>query len=265
MEPEDAFIEDFIEWYESKYTNHTGIIFMLDANEQWTQNSKIKDLAQRLRLCNVNIDGGYNFPVTHPCISNPTRDTTIDYCLCTTKVLHHIQFATMAPYDLSCLGNHRGLIIDLDLNMMLSVQDESTKTSVGRKLATNNPEVTKRYLDKVNELFKNQNIYRRTETLFHQWLQRKWSKWDVMKKYEKLDTEIFHICRKAEKQSKPSVSGRHKWSPKLACAIKQLSYWKARMKYGSNNRVVIQLGQEADIDYEYKSTNEIQQMINVSR
>jgi len=265
IEPEDAFIEDLVTWYTNKVTKDTETIVMLDANEQWTEHSSIRSLAQRLHLENLNTAGGYGFPATHPCIANPTRDTTIDFCLCSPKILQNIQYATMVPFDLTCLGDHRGILIDLDLRKLLKVRGDEDNKFAGRKLSTTNPAMTKKYLEKVEEMFTKQNISTRANKLFYNWTNKKKSKWDTMKKYEKLDKEIFHICRKAEQLCRPNVSGRHKWSPKLVLAIKTLSYWRARRKYGQNNAVVQHLGKEAKIEYEYQSNAEIISHIDNSR
>ena len=114
-------------------------------------------------------------------------------------------------------------------------------------------------------MFKKQNIVPRANKLYYNWLKKKKSKWDTMKKYEKLDKEIFHICRKAEQLCRPNVSGRHKWSPQLVSAIKTLSYWRARQKYSHNNAVVRYLGRETKIEYEYQSNAEIISNIKTSR
>ena len=76
-----------------------------------------------------------------------------------------------------------------------------------------------------------------------------------MKIYEKLDKDIIHICRKAEKNCKPTVSGKYQWPPVLATAIKTLAYWRARKRYGSKqNRVVKKL--EAELGAKFKPMTE---------
>ena len=86
-----------------------------------------------------------------------------------------------------------------------------------------------------------------------------------MKSYEQLDREIFHICRKAEKQCKPTYSGKYKWSPAFAKAIKTLVYWKAQKKYGNTqNGLIRKLGKDADILFEYQTEDKIYHNINTS-
>ena len=105
--PEDAFIKDMETWLIAQKLDTTEVFMALDTNEQWKKQSSIQEFANRLQLLNLNKDGGYEFPASHPCITNPARDTTIDYILCTPNILENISYATMAPYDLQTLGDHR--------------------------------------------------------------------------------------------------------------------------------------------------------------
>ena len=257
IEPEIAFLQDLEEWIGTQRDSRTEVILFLDANEQWSESARIKQFSMNLGLKNLNTDGGYNFPATHPSISNPERDTTIDFCLCSATVLEHITYATMTPYDLNSLGDHRGFLIDLDIRRLLRLQRTDSHVNTGRKLATNNQKVTKKYLTQVVERFDSQNIITRAKKLYHQWRKEKKSRWDIMKTYEKLDLEIFNICRKAERDCRATMSGRHHWSPALDKAIKVLAYWRARTKYQDNNLLLMKLGNETGIIYEYYTIEEL--------
>ena len=79
---------------------------------------KITQFAHNLQLLNLDAAGGFNFPASHPSLSNPSRSTTIDYCLCTNRVVQCVTYATMAPYDLGSLGDHRGILIDINIAML---------------------------------------------------------------------------------------------------------------------------------------------------
>ena len=263
--PDMAFIKDIEEWYKLQNLECTEVIMMLDANEKWTNKSQIKQLASRLQLFNLNIDGGYDFPATHPCITNPSRDTTIDYCLCTKKVIDATRYATLTPFDLHSLGDHRGMLLDLDIKTLLSVLEDSQIQHMGRKLATGNIQATEKYLQSVDKGFIKQNIYNRSQKLYHRWNNKELSKWEVMILYDKLDKEIFHICRKAEAKCRTMKGGKYEWSPALAKAIKTLTYWRARKKYANHNRLIENLGNELEIPCEYQNEDKIQQMINISR
>ena len=100
----------------------------------------------------------------------------------------------------------------------------------GRKLVTTNIKATNKYLQIVENRFEKQNIIKRVEELYWQWQTKKSTKWEIKRTYKILDEEIYHICRKAERKCKKTVSGTYTWSPKLVQAIKTLSYWRARKK-----------------------------------
>ena len=266
VEPEEAFLQDFEQWYRLKIQDKTEVIMFIDANEQWTEQSKIRQMANNLQLVNLNIAGSYNFPASHPSITNRQRDTTIDYCLCTSRIVEATNYATMAPFDLYTLGDHRGMLVDIDIKKILHSQHTDVPVSVGRKLATNNPKATAKYLEQLEASFDKQNIFERTEKLFYQWRNKEKNRWEVMKTYEKLDKEIFHLCRKAEIRCRATVSGKYQWSPILAKAIKTLAYWRARKRYGVNyNGVVKKLEGELGLHFEFKTESEIQMMIQESK
>ena len=264
-EPEEVFLTDMEAWLDQKADHQTEIIIALDANEKWESNAKIVKFSQKMGLLNLNLEGGYNFPASHPCITNRNRDTTIDFCLCTPRVLESITYATMTPYDLQSLGDHRGVIFDLDIKKLLQSETMERTFTEGRKLSTSNPKTMKRYLDIVETRFKEQNIFERANKLIYHWKKKTYTRWKIMKRYEILDREVFSICRSAEKKCKPTVSGHHHWSPELAQAIQELSYWRARHKYKQENATIKKLGEELGIDYDNKHLKEIQSQLQRCR
>ena len=54
------------------------------------------------------------------------------------------------------------------------------------------------------------------------------------------------------------MTGPHKWSPRLSLAIKTVAYWQPQKKYDGENRVIEKLGQEINLEFEYKTEDEIQ-------
>ena len=260
-EPEDAFLIDLEEWLHKVTDGNTEILLALDANEKWATNSKITEFAKKVGLFNLNLAGEYNFPASHPCMTNRNRDTTIDFCLCSQQVLKAIKYATMTPYDLHRLGDHRGLLIDLDIKQLLTSENDTFTVPIGRKLSMNNPKATEKYLEMVERRFTEQNIFNRAKQLMYHWKKKRYTRWTIMKKYEKLDKEVFTICRKAEQKCKPTVSGDRQWSPKLSRMILELSYWRARSKYSNENTLIKKIGDELDILYEIQDPQEIQTKI----
>ncbi len=264
-DPADIFITDLESWLGEKMTDNTEVVLFVDANEQWHPRASIKRMSDRLLLYNLNVERDLQFPATHPCLHNPERNTTIDFCLCTTGVLQHITYATMAPYDLACLGDHRGILIDIDTKSLFGISNNEHNTSMNRKLVTKDPIVTKRYLRYVEERFDEQRIVSRVTNLYQDWTQKKCSLWDVQQTYEILDREIYYICRKGEKKCRPTRSGNRAWSPALIHAIQTLSYWKARKRYQQENALIRKLGRDTNIAFCYHTEEEIDGYINHSR
>lgn len=84
-EPATVFLTDLSAWIltQKSHTKNLHIAIFLDANERWTSTSQIHTFAEELGLVNLNLAGNYKFPPSHPCLTNPDRNTTINYCLCT--------------------------------------------------------------------------------------------------------------------------------------------------------------------------------------
>ena len=264
-DPSDIFVKDLITWMKSIQRSSMEVILLLDANERWTENSKIKHLADTLQLSDIFRETMGDSPITHPNFENTSRSTTIDFCLVSRKVIEHVDYLTMAPYDLQTLGDHRGILLDIDIKGLLDVNDIALDTTSGRKLSTDNPKAVQKYLEKVRDKFQKQNIYERTNKLLHQTVTNKKAPDDIMRCYEILEKEIFHICKKAESKCRRSFSGLHQWSPKLKKAIQTLSYWRARLKYNAYHPVIQKLGLELNITFHPRKRSEIQDQIKESR
>ena len=142
--PHEAFYVDLTQWLRQYKTNQMEIFISLDANEQWDDQAKIKLFADKLDLLNINHE--CNIVETHPNMANSTRSTTIDYCLGSPRVVENIVYASSAPYDMETLGDHRGIILDINTSILLGEipQTEDIRT---RKLVLSNPKAVKKYLD----------------------------------------------------------------------------------------------------------------------
>ncbi len=265
--PEEAFLIDLGEWLrlQKNQCDNMEIMLFLDANERWTEGSRIRMFADEMQLQNLGVAGSYNFPPSHPSITNPDRSTTIDYCLCTNTVVGCVQYASMAPYDLLSLGDHRGMIVDLNLSKLIGDSGHSPVDTQGRNLLTSNVAATKKYLELVEDGFNKQNVFARMERLSFQWKTKEKNKCAIMQTFEKLDREIYSICTKAEKRCKAVNKGKCAWSPELKKGINVLSYWRARLRYQEENQVVEKLGLETGINFTPCTDEEITEQIRNSR
>ena len=134
-------------------------------------------------------------------------------------MLASIQYATMVPYALDSLGDHRGMLIDINMNRMFGQDMHSKESHVGRKLVTKNTTATDKYLEYVEKYFIKQSIYERANKLYYLWSKKKKTKWEVMRQYEKPDMEVYRICLKSGKKCTATHKGKSEWSPALANAI----------------------------------------------
>ena len=117
----------------------------------------------------------------------------------------------------------------------------------------------------MREKFHKQNIYERTKKLFHHTVTHAKTPNEIMRIYEVLEREIFHICKKAENKCRKTFSGTSHWSPKLKEAIQRLSYWRARLKYHAFHPVLQKLSTELNIEFQPQEVSDIKTQITKSR
>ena len=262
QEPHVAFLTDLANWIGEDQDNESEIIITLDANEKWSEKSEIRKFAQTLGL--VNITSTYPLEHTHPNLTEVRKSTTIDFCLCTEKVIECVTYAGSTPYDLESLGDHRGFIIDLDIQKLLKDNNRSDPR-MARKLTTRNPTAMEKYISKVRSKFRKQNIYERATKLLRRVNNGDTDVVRIMKRYEQLDKDIHGICWKAERQCRTTPAGSYEWSPKLAGAIREISYWRQRLHQKNETPLIHKLGADINIKYIPLSKQTIHQMINNSK
>ncbi len=261
-DPHSAFLTDLTKWITDYRTPAMELLLCLDANEQWVENAEIVTFANDLKLRNVNRE--MSLKHTHRNISNVSRSTDIDFCLCSDRIFSNISYASTVPYDLDKLGNHQGVLIDINIANLLREEKAQLEAS-GRKLVMANPKAVDKYLKAVEEKFDKQNIFKRTRTLLTRVIQGHTDNEGIMKQYEAIDREVYGICQSAEQQCKSAYAGRYEWSPTLDTAIKTVSYWRHRLKRNEETIVIRQLGKLLNIPYVSLSKCTIHQMINDSK
>ena len=125
-----------------------------------------------------------NLRPTHPNVANVSRSTNIDFCLSSKRLFFHIRFATSTPFDLDVLGDHRGVILDINLTNIFE-EDQAGVSITGRKLILCNPKSMEKYLNEVEEKFEKQNIYKRKQMLLQRVNQGQTYVRRIMDSYEK--------------------------------------------------------------------------------
>ena len=256
--PYQSFLLDLEKWIREYQSETMEMIICMDANEKWTRQSSIAQFANTMNLLNANEE--LQLDPTHPNVANMERSTTIDFCLCSQKVLRSIVYGSSAPYDMEVLGDHRGFIVDIQLNLLF--QREEIKSTPQRKLVLSNAKAVEKYLEIVVERFTQQNIFQRSRKLMKRVSNGHNDLDNIKKAYEALDKEVYGICKKAEKKCKPAWAGKYEWSPKLAREIKLLNYWRNRLKHKQHTIVQQRLETELNMKYVNLTDCTIHQMIN---
>ena len=260
--PYEAFFMDLGLWLRQYRNPRMEILLSLDANERLEERSEVAKFERKFDLHNINHK--FNIPATHPHIANMARNTTIDFCLCSNKVLQNVVYAAAVPYELETLGDHRGIMIDINLASLLG-SDTCEVDIKTRKLVMSSPLAVEKYLATVEDKFSHQNIFKRSLKLLKRVKAGHTDYAEMMRQYNKLDAEVFGICTKAEKRCKAAWAGKYEWSPKLVEAITQLRYWRNRLRQNGETAIIKKLGQQLNIPYTELSHFVIQQMINTSQ
>ena len=260
-DPHSVFFTDLKTWLNQEKFRGNEILLFLDANERWDINSEIRKFADDMNLYNINET--FQLQPTHPNVIQVSRSTTIDFGLASSKLMENITYASSTPYDMENLGDHRGILLDINIHSLLGKNARTTQVS-SRKLVLSNPKAVDKYIKKVAEGFDKQNIVKRTQKLYKRVLLGHTDIGGLMRQYNQIDNEVFGICQKAEKLCRPTIAGRYDWSPKLAKGIKQLSYWRHRFKHNTDTPVVKKLGKELNILYINLSKTTLYQMVNDS-
>ena len=261
ISPSQSFFLDLENWIREYKSETMELLICMDANDRWIRGSSIITFANTMNLLNVNEE--LQLEPTHPNIAKMEKSTTIDFCLCSQKVLRSIVYGGSAPYEMEVLGDHRGFILDIQLNLLFHSED--IQNNQQRKLVLSNPKAVDKYLELVMELFTRQNIFERSRKLLYRVNNGHTDLDEIMKAYESLDREVYGICKKAEKKCKPEWAGRYEWSPKLACEIKTLNYWRHRLKH--KEHTIVQQRAEKELNMKYVTLTDctIHQMINDSK
>lgn len=260
--PEVAFLEDMKTWLRQYKQPRQEVLLCIDANEQWQEEAGIVTFAREMDLKNINC--AFGLKATHPNIAKVSKSTTIDYCLGSANLLQYIRYAASAPYDLEVLGDHRGIVLDIDIQKLFN-EDMIQEDITSRKLVLSNPQAVEKYLLEVDTKFMKQNIYQRSQTLMKKVTSGSLSPQRILDLYNKLDREVYGICQKAEKYCRPAWAGKYAWSPALAKAIKTVNYWRYRWKRPDEMIGIQQRGKELGILYTPLSSVTIHQLLNESK
>ena len=222
--PHMDFLNDLEKWLLPKMINGEEVLIALDANEEWSQAAKIKTFASKLGLINIAKKIHDDLPP-----SRPQSNKTIDFILGTEILLDSVKYLSMTPYDLENLGDHRGIIIDLDSKTLFGCDTNQKVKMPQRKLKTNDITACEKYLEMLEDKFAYHNVFERTRKLALDMHDHGNMNRYMIRQYEALHTDIYRSCRYAEAKCKRSGNSDYYWSPKLEKAIETQRYWRLRL------------------------------------
>ena len=131
------------------------------------------------------------------------------FCLVTPNAVDLVHYITMTPYDLQTLGDHRGMLIDINIKELLASKNLHLDITSGRKLLSGNPKSVTKYLEKVRRGFEKQNIGERAKKLLHRVHNKRRSPRELMRRYNILDGDLFRIYKRAEQKCRRTISRHH--------------------------------------------------------
>ena len=227
---EAAFLKDLEKWIQKKIVEEgQQILIAMDANEVWLGNSSIKEFAERNGLNNLASATRHKLPS-----SKPSTNRTIDFLLGTDEVLNNTKAYGMIPYNLS-LGDHRGQYIDLDIKGLLGLNKIDRNNQANRRLKTNDIKSTKKYLKQLKKSIKKHNIAERMKKLLMK-IDQKCPKQEIQQMYNKIDSDMFRLCKNAENKCKKLSNKNTPWSLKNMETIHKMYFLQKIARRNSNNQ-----------------------------
>ena len=144
--PNIDFLPDMEKWLLPLIVNGDDVILAIDANEEWTASTKIRRFASKLGLKNIALETHGSLPPTRP-----QSKKTIDFVLGTENVLESVKYLSMVPYDMENLGDHRGIVMDIDTNILFENESVMQNTARTRKLYTSDVKACDKYIELVKK------------------------------------------------------------------------------------------------------------------
>ena len=192
-----AFTQDMEKFVQQQLELKREIILALDANEEYISGSGIKMMAESLDLRNAGLEIYGKIPTT-----KPSTGRAIDHILCTNNVMQAMSSMVIPKYDI-LLGDHRGIIIDIDTEKLLHTSINEMNIMNTRKLTCSHVKAIKAYEEKLMKHFEHHKIKERTTRLQKMTRECELGKCTVSlvkKMYEKIDRDVFRLCKNAEKK-----------------------------------------------------------------
>jgi len=230
-----AFFQDLKAWIKPRILQGQDILLCLDANEEWTENSAIKNFSDQLGLINIGLEKFKRLP--H---SKPASNKTIDFMLGTEEVVRNTIAYGLTPYNLRTLGDHRGQYVDINIKGMLGISKMDTYMAPRRRLNTKDINATKKYLEKLTKSIVYHNVEERMRNIITGLSNAK-NEIDVMRsarEYDKVAEDMHRLCRNAEKGCKKLGKSDKPWFPDQQLTIDRIFYLHRNKHINKNKKII---------------------------
>ena len=214
------FLVDLKKWLKPRITSGEEVLLFIDANEEWGQRSKITIFCEELGLNNL----AHRF-LEEECHTRPFTKKTIDFAIGTDNLMDCVESFSMVPYNLEVLGDHRGIMVDVNLRKLLGYTKLDNMLINQRRLNSKDKDAVEAYLEKVEKNFQHHRVFDRLDALVESFKNYKHFFNQNVEGYEKFHTDIHRLCRNAEKGCQKLSNHNTYWSPKLRKAVDTLRYW----------------------------------------
>ena len=239
--PQEQILKDLKESIKKHQDDGCEILVCIDANEQWEdQGSGIEDFALTMGLADIAREKyNGNYP---PTFTRANTNRRIDFLLGSEEVLNNVVAHGMAPLSMGrSIGDHRAQYVDLNVKNLLHLNPHDNTVASSRRLKSPDPKCVNKYIESIEKHFKAHRVYDRLRSLLENLQNKSELSTDNKAEYEKLDEDIFRLCRSAENEIKLSRHQKYVWSPVLDSAYKMSNYWKLRIEKMGNGKATNKL------------------------
>ena len=155
-------------------------------------------------------------------------------------------------------GDHRGIWVDIPNTEILGYNMNDIAPPLSRRLKLDDPRVVKKYLELLDNLFRQEKVYKQMKHL-QKMSEDQENIENIKKEYDKVDLLRYSCMIKAERQCRKLKCGGVLWSPKLQRARNMILFWtlvlKKRKKRLVSARRILRLKKKLQITGEVELTN----------
>ena len=118
----------------------------------------------------------------------------------------------MAPLSTGrSIGDHRAQYPDLNVQQLLNMNQHDNSVPSSRQLKSPDLKCVNKYIESIEKYFENHKVVERLKALIQSLTKKTQMSSKDKAEYEKLDEDIFRLCRSAENEIKISRHQKYVW------------------------------------------------------